>query len=792
MPSTRVYQKNIRCNNHLIQQAFDLEMAKFPAETRRWAKFLSQLYISHHKGSIILHPSLSSDFMVTAFNRLCYSFSQYWANSRINYCIRVFIALVGVAIPCWWFESSQAITPLVMGIIASALAETDDNISGRLSALFTTLLCFTVAIFSVKLLFQMPIIFTFGLLLSSFSFIMLGAMGPRYASIAFASLLIAVYTMLGSSELTPMWYQPFLLLSGASLYGIISLVWLLLWPFQPVQQNLSSVFTSLYLYLNQKNDPFFSSTDSVVQRQDAKENAMLVNALNQTKASLLNRVRRGQLSNNSRHFLKVYFIAQDIHERANSAHSNLPKLTHAFFHSDVIFRLQRLLHLQAIACLDVSRSLTLSTIYIHNKQNAIALDELNKSIEYIQTADNPEWNARLSQLEYQRQNVTTIDRQLVNIGQIETRYNDQDKEIADTDAHNFKDKMSRIKAELNLRSLLCRHAIRLSLALCAGYGIIQVFNLTHGYWILLTTLFVCQANYSATRSKLSQRIVGTTLGLLFGLPLLALFPNLTGQLVLMVLFGVLFFAFRTTHYTTATVFITLLVLMCFNQLGNGYAVMLPRLSDTLIGCLLSVTAVRYILPDWQAHRLRGIMKDAIIANRDYLAHVIAQYRVGKRDSVAYRLARREAHNKDAQLSTAITNMLAEPGRYRSAMDESFRFSCLNHTMLGYISTLGAHRIQINDDTIHNHFSSAHKEIHRELDLLIQKFSAPSDSPLSDQDKTIVSPNNFLQQEKNGAAFMVIEQLNLLHHLIFDMLNVADVLAEKSLKNAKPTTKKPST
>lgn len=135
-------------------------------------------------------------------SRLQWTLRRYWANDRINYSIRVFIALVGVALPCWYLNAKPEITPLVLGIIAAALAETDDNLSGRIKALITTLICFVVAAFSIELLFPYPPLFAIGLFCSTFGFIMLGAMGPRYASIAFASLLLAVYTMLGAEQST--------------------------------------------------------------------------------------------------------------------------------------------------------------------------------------------------------------------------------------------------------------------------------------------------------------------------------------------------------------------------------------------------------------------------------------------------------------------------------------------------------------------------------------------------------------------------------------------------------------
>lgn len=711
---------------------------------------------------------------------------EYWTNSRINYSVRVFIALIGVAIPCWWYGTSEAITPLILGIIASALAETDDNFSGRLSALFTTLVCFAVATFSIELLFDYPLLFVTGLMTSTFGFIMLGAIGARYTSIAFASILIAVYTMLGAHESQNLWYQPSLLLAGATLYGVISLIWLLLWPHQPIQQSLAALFNTLSGYFDQRSSLFQAChhlNPQPLRLQDARENAKVVSALNAAKNALLNRVRGGRLSDSKRQFLKIYFLAQDIHERANSSHYRYQELAEAFFHSDVMFRIQRLLKLQSKACLDISHCLTLGQPYSHSEESVKAFDELNESLAYIKAQKNPAWIPHLPQLDYLFRNLATVERQLANISTPDIAQGDEDREIADYDAHSFREMVARVRAQLTPKSLLFRHAVRLSLTLAVGYGIIQGFDLTRGYWILLTILFVCQTNYSATRSKMTERISGTLIGLLVGFLLLT-FLDLAGQRVLMVLFGVLFFAFRTTHYTAATTFMTLLVLMCFNQQGEGYAVILPRLGDTLVGCALAVLAVRFVLPDWQAHRLRGIMKDAVAANRDYLAQIIGQYRIGKRDNMAYRVARREAHNNDAQLTTAISNMLAEPGRYRTATDESFRFLCLSHAMLSYISALGAHRMQMDDDSIHELVSKAHRGIHHELNCLVAKLAGePFENPPT-HDEALGKNLARWREEESSSACMVIQQLHLIHRILPEMHMLTDELAKKALKGSK--------
>lgn len=64
--------------------------------------------------------------------------------------------------------------------------------------------------------------------------------------------------------------------------------------------------------------------------------------------------------------------------------------------------------------------------------------------------------------------------------------------------------------------------------------------MNHGYWILLTSLFVCQPNYNATRHRPALRIIGTLVGIAIGLPILWFVPSLEGQLILLVITGVLF------------------------------------------------------------------------------------------------------------------------------------------------------------------------------------------------------------------------------------------------------------
>ena len=125
------------------------------------------------------------------------SLRRLWALDKFSYSVRVFIALTGSMALCWYQDEMGLLIPLFLGIIASALAETDDSWQGRLNALAVTLVCFSIAALSVELLFPYPVIFAIALALASFGLTMLGALGERYGAIASATLILSVYTMIG-------------------------------------------------------------------------------------------------------------------------------------------------------------------------------------------------------------------------------------------------------------------------------------------------------------------------------------------------------------------------------------------------------------------------------------------------------------------------------------------------------------------------------------------------------------------------------------------------------------------
>ena len=620
------------------------------------------------------------------------------ALDKFSYSVRVFIALTGSMALCWYQDEMTLLIPLFLGIIASALAETDDSWQGRLNALAVTLVCFSIAALSVELLFPYPWLFAIALALASFCLTMLGALGERYGAIASATLILSVYTMIGVDQrggaVSDFWHEPLLLVAGAAWYGALSVLWQVLFSNQPVQQSLARLFRELGRYLKLKSSLFepIRQLDVEARRLElAQQNGRVVAALNAAKEIILHRVGNGRPGSKVSRYLRLYFLAQDIHERASSSHYPYNALAEAFFHSDVLFRCQRLLRQQGKACQALAESIQLRQPFVYDDSFAEALGDLNASLEHLRIQSNPAWRGLLRSLRALAANLSTLDRLLGDASNPDALADATDSNLLDRAPRNLKEMWTRLRTQLTPTSLLFRHALRLSLALTVGYGTLHAIHASQGYWIILTTLFVCQPNYGATRRKLCQRIVGTAIGLTVAWALFDLFPSPLVQSMFAIAAGLVFFINRTTRYTLATAAITLMVLFCFNQVGDGYGLFLPRLFDTLLGSLIAGLAVFLFLPDWQGRRLNKVLANTLTCNSIYLRQIMQQYAAGKSDDLAYRLARRNAHNADAALSTTLANMLMEPGHFRKEADVGFRFLVLSHTLLSYLSGLGAHR-----------------------------------------------------------------------------------------------------
>lgn len=156
-----------------------------------------------------------------------------------------------------------------------------------------------------------------------------------------------------------------------------------------------------------------------------------------------------------------------------------------------------------------------------------------------------------------------------------------------------------------------------------------------------------------------------------------------------------------------------------------------------------------------------------------------EYQTGKTNDMSYRVARRDAHNADAALSVTLANMLKEPGHFRKETDVGFRFLLLSHTLLGYISALGAHRQLLADAPTYSNLSAEAQLLVNSLEALAEQLK---------QRQTIELINETEQQQTVRLRHLDIEEDDTLRLLQTQLLLISQQLA--SLRSLAASISKP--
>lgn len=697
------------------------------------------------------------------------------SNSTLMYNMRMVFAFAGTAFIPYLLNMQILTIPLTLGVVAAGLSDIDDRFSVRIRNLFLTYLGFFLTASAVQLLSPYPIIFAFTLIFSCFFLILLGSLGKRYATISYGCLVVSVYTMLGL-ELFKDWYtQPILLTVGAMWYGLLSTLSFLMFPVRLLQDQLIKCYRLLGQFLFVKSNLFDVDMTAESYQQSMIElslhNAQVTNIFNDTRAALETRLKGDRGQKETRRSLQYYFVVQDIHERADSAHIDYQALTSIFKHRDVLFRFQRILTLQGKACQDLSVAIENRQAYQHNHRFTQAFKNLNASIEQLEQEQcyDP---VSLSALRGLQRNLKEIDAQLKNLESerlLLTQYkNETDHNLTDDDLNGWKDSIQRMRRHFNPESGLFRHAMRLSILLLIAYIIVQFGGWEYGSWLLLTILFVCQPNFHATRRRLKLRIIGTLAGLAVGVITIVFIPSLEGQLLILILSGMLFFQLRSQQYAQATLFMTVLALINLQLAHPSFDSIFPRAIFTIGGCFMAWLGIMFLWPDWKYRQLDKVIKNSLISQCHYLSEIVKQYHEGRNNSLDYRSMRRRAHLMDAELASTISTLSTEPNVDQDQKQQAFKFLCLSHTLLSYIAALGSHRNKITDFDI---LTLLEKALDDTQGALLH-----AESPELKVKYTLEKLREHLQQRQlDEQSTVVLQQITLILKLLPELAHLAQNL-----------------
>ncbi|MBR8827463.1 MAG: FUSC family protein [Gomphosphaeria aponina SAG 52.96 = DSM 107014] len=184
-----------------------------------------------------------------------------------------------------------------------------------------------------------------------------------------------------------------------------------------------------------------------------------------------------------------------------------------------------------------------------------------------------------------------------------------------------------LQDNFTLDSSLFLHGLRLGVTNAVAVTIYSLTNISQGFWVTLTILLVLQPDVGNTFQRFFHRIIGTILGVVFTVVLLAIISSeyiLEGISILSIAIA---YSLLRFHYGVAVFFISIFA-MILSELKTpvgGGEIALMRIGCTLLGAGLAVVAVFFLFREREEKRLSAYLAALIDSTRSYFQTVMAVY-----------------------------------------------------------------------------------------------------------------------------------------------------------------------
>ena len=208
------------------------------------------------------------------------------------------------------------------------------------------------------------------------------------------------------------------------------------------------------------------------------------------------------------------------------------------------------------------------------------------------------------------------------------------------------------------------------MALAGAVAVAGGFDLQHGFWVVLAALTVLRTKASGTQATALRAVAGTLLGFVIGAAIV--YPDWADGDFLWAVWPItIFFAAwgGTISLILGQAAFTVMVVILFNLLGEGWRVAVVRIEDVLIGCAVAVGAGFLFWPHGAGAALADRLAAAYRSSVALLAAVLRG--AARRADLANSLAapRRAALADSALLDDAVRQYLSEHGTLRLSKED---------------------------------------------------------------------------------------------------------------------------
>jgi uncharacterized membrane protein YccC len=236
-----------------------------------------------------------------------------------------------------------------------------------------------------------------------------------------------------------------------------------------------------------------------------------------------------------------------------------------------------------------------------------------------------------------------------------------------------------LRANLNFRSVVFRHAVRLTICLTIAGAIARTTGWSRSYWIPMTVILLLRPDFAGTFSRGLQRIAGTIAGLVVATAQIHFLPPTFA--VRATLIGICVFLLRwlgPANYGFFAMGVTAAIVLMLSLTGVPPKLLIEaRAINTLIGGVLALSA--YAL--WPTREpVEDALAKLLAVYREYFRAVAQRYLGSTADEALVRRERLAARMARSNLEASVERLAAEPSTepnqiesVRSMMASSHRF-----------------------------------------------------------------------------------------------------------------------
>ncbi|WP_413675979.1 YccS/YhfK family putative transporter [Pantoea dispersa] len=466
-----------------------------------------------------------------------------------------------------------------------------------------------------------------------------GEISPLHGRLLPGTLIAAIFTLSLVGRM-PMWVPPLLYIGGTLWYGLFNWFWFWLWKEQPMRETLSLLYRELadycdakYTLLTQLTDPEKALPPLLARQQKAVD---LITTCYQQMHML-----SASRDNSHKRLTRAFQVALDLQEHISvSLHQpeEVQKLVEQS-HAEAVIRWNAKI-------ISARLRVLADAILYHQLPGRFHMEKPLGALEKIarQHPDNPVGNFCLYHF-------SRIARVLRTQKPLYTR-------DLMADRQRRLPLLPALRSYLSLKSAALRTAARFAVMLMFGSALALFFNIPKPYWILMTIMFVSQNGYSATRVRIQHRALGTFAGLLIAAASLRFAVPESIALLTMLVITLASYLITRKYYGWSMIGFTVTAVYSLQLLSlNGAQFLLPRMMDTLMGCLIAFAGMIWLWPQWQSGLLRNNAHDALEAYQEALRLLLGPEQAPEK--LAYqRVKVNQAHNA---LFNSLNQASTEPG-----------------------------------------------------------------------------------------------------------------------------------